>query len=58
MKKHLSMCAGKAGYIFSFDNGKIFDYQDRYKNFGDLLFSIYYDFETTTGGVVFFDVCG
>ena len=55
MKQHLSICAGKAGYTFSFDNGKIVDYQDRYKNFGDLTFSIYYDFETTTGGVVFFD---
>ena len=55
MKKHLSICAGKAGYTFSFDNGKFVDYQDHYKNFGDLPFSVYYDFETTTGGVVFFD---
>ena len=55
MKKHLSICAGKAGYTFSFDNGKFVDYQDHYKNFGDFPFSVYYDFETTTGGVVFFD---
>ena len=41
MKKHLSVFAGKAGYTFSFDNGKIVDYQDHYKNFGDLPFSIY-----------------
>ena len=32
MKHHLSICAGKAGYTFSFDNGKIVDYQDHYKN--------------------------
>ena len=32
MKKYLSICAGKAGYTFSFDNGKIVDYQDHYKN--------------------------
>ena len=35
--------------------GKVIDYQDHYKNFGDVSFSIYYDFETTTGSVVFFD---
>ena len=53
MEKHLSCCAGKAGFTFSFDNGKILDYQDHYKNIGDLSFSLYYDFETTTGSVVF-----
>ena len=51
----MSCCAGKAGFIFSFDNGKIIDYQDHYKNLGDVPFNVYYDFETTTGSVVFFD---
>lgn len=55
MKKHLACCSGKAGFTFSFDNGKIVDYQDHYRNLGNLPFSIYYDFETTTGSVVFFD---
>ena len=55
MKKHLSCCAGKAGFVYSFDNSKIIDYQDHYKNLGDVPFSIYFDFETTTGSVVFFD---
>ena len=55
MQKHLSVCSEKAGFTYSFDNGKILDYQDHYKNLGDLPFSIYYDFETTTGNVVFFD---
>ena len=45
MKKHLSCCTGKAGFIFFFDNGQIVDYQDHYRNLGDLPFSIYYDFE-------------
>ena len=53
MEKHLSCCAGKAGFTFSFDNVKILDYQDHYKNIGDLPFSLYYNFETTTGSVVF-----
>ena len=55
MQKHLSVCAGKAGFTFSFDNGKIIDYQEHYKNLGDVPFSVYYDFETTTGSVAFFD---
>ena len=55
MKKHLSICSGKAGFTFSFDNGKIVDYQDHYRDSGNLPFSIYYDFKTTTGSVVFFD---
>ena len=56
MEKHLSCCASKAGFTFSFDNGKIIDDQNHYKNLGDLPFTIYYDFETTAGSVVFFDV--
>ena len=54
MQKHLPVCSGKAGFTYSFGNGKIIDYQDHYKNLGDLTFSVYYDFETTTGSVVFF----
>ena len=55
MKKHLSICSGKAGFTFSFDNGKIVDYQGHYRDSGNLPFSICYDFKTTTGSVVFFD---
>ena len=56
MKEHLSSSAGKAGFTFSFDNGKVIDYQDHYSNLGDMLFSIYFYFETTTGNVGgFFD---
>ena len=54
MKEHLSCCAGKAGFAFSFDNGKVIDYQDHYSNLVDVPFSMYFDFETTTGNVVFF----
>ena len=54
-ENHLSCCAGRAGFTFSFDNGKIIDYQNHYKNLGDVSFSIYYEFETTTGSIVFFD---
>lgn len=55
MEKHISCCSGQADSNFSFDNGKVIDYQDNYKKIGDLPLAIYYDFETTTGCVVFFD---
>lgn len=54
MNHHLSVCAAKAGVTYSFDNGKIIDYQDNYKFMGDIPFSVYFDFDTTTGSVVFF----
>ena len=54
MQKHLSVCTWKTGYEFTFDNGKIIDYQEHYSNIGDVPFSVYYDFETTTGSAVFF----
>ena len=54
MNHHLSACAAKAGVTYSFDNGKIIDYQDNYKFMGYIPFSVYFDFDTTTGSVVFF----
>ena len=54
MDKHLSICAAKEGITYSFDNSQIIDYQDNYKYMGDLPFSVYFDFKTTTGSAVFF----
>ena len=55
MNHNLSVFAATAGVTYSFDNGKIIDYQGNYKFIEDVPFSIYFDFETTTGSVVFFD---
>lgn len=55
MNEHLSACTNKAGFTYSFDNGKIIDYQDNFKFMGDVPFSICFDFETTMRSVVFFD---
>ena len=54
MKEHLSCCSGKAGFTFSFDNGKVIDYQDHYNNLGNMPLSEYFDFEIATGNVFFF----
>ena len=55
MQQHIATCAGQAGFSYSFDNGWEINYQDNYKKIGDLPFALYYDFETTTGSVLFFD---
>ena len=55
IKKHISTCSGQAGFNFVFDNGKIVDYQENYKKIGDHPFSMFFDFETKTRSVVFFD---
>ena len=55
MKEHIDSCAGQVGFSYSFGNGKIISYQDNFRKLGDLPFAVYYDFETTTGSVVFFD---
>ena len=54
MQEHISCCAGQAGFNFSFDIGKIINYQDNFNKTEDLPFSIYYNFETTSRSAVFF----
>ena len=60
MEEHIFCCAGQAGFNFSFDNGNIINYLNSFKKIGDLPFSVYYDFKTTTGSEVFLmqNVCG
>ena len=55
MKKHLSICGARQGITYSFDNSQILNYQDHFKYQVDLLFSVYFDFETTMGNAVFFN---
>ena len=55
MKKYLSICAAKEDIKYFFDNGQMLDYQDNFKYQGDLPFSVYFDFETTTSSAVIFD---
>ena len=55
MKKHMSICAAREGITYSFDNGQIINFQDNLKYLGDVPFTVYFDFETTTGDFSFFD---
>ena len=53
MEKHTKVFAAKEGIVYSFENGKITSFQDNFKYLGDIPFTVYFDFNTTTGDVVF-----
>ena len=54
MKEHLRICKEREGITYSFDNGQIITFQDNLEYLGDAPFTVYFDFETTTGDSVFF----
>ena len=55
MTAHVKCCAGQAGYSYVFNNS-IVNYQENFSKIGNLPFSIYYDFETTTGSAIYHDL--
>ena len=55
MNKHIKICAAKEGIVYNFENEKITSFQDNFKYLGDVPFTVFFDFETTTGDIVFSD---
>ena len=55
MAKHNTVCAAKERIIYTFDNRKIISFQDNFKVLADVPFTVYFDFETTTGNTLFLD---
>ena len=55
MKKHLPAFSAKGGMTYAFDIGQIVIFQDNFKYLGDVPFTVYFDFETTTGNSPFSD---
>ena len=55
MKKHLAICTAREGTTCSFDNGQIITFQDIFKYLSDVPFTVYLDFDVTSGDSVFFD---
>ena len=41
--------------VYSFENKKIISFQDNFKNLGDVLFTVYFDIQTTTVHDIFED---
>ena len=54
IKKHTQVCAAKEGITYCFNSGEIISFQDNLEYLGDIPFTVYFDFETTTGDTVFF----
>ena len=54
MKKHTKVCEAKEGVTYKFDNGNIISFEDNFKYMGNVPFTVYFDFATTTGNAVFF----
>ena len=51
---HVKCCAGQAGYSLVF-NQSVVNYQENFNKIADVPFSVYYDFETTTGSAIYTD---
>ena len=54
MAAHVKVCAGQAGHSLIFDQSVV-NYQENFNKISDVPFSIYYDFETTTGSAIYTD---
>ena len=48
-KKHVKCCSSIARISYKFNNRKIVSFQDNFKYMGNLPFTVYFNFETTTG---------
>ena len=45
---HLKICSGKPGVVYNFCSQTLTNFEDNYSAIGDVPFSIYFDFETTS----------
>ena len=50
----MKVCAAKGGITYCFNNGEMISFQDNFKFLSDVPFTVYLDFETSTGVTVFF----
>ena len=47
-ENHLKVCSGKPGIIYNFCSQTLTSFEDNFKSKGDVPFTIYFDFETTS----------
>ena len=55
MTKHLEIWSVREGITYSFDNSQIITFQDNFKSLSEVPFTVYFEFERTTGDSVFFN---
>ena len=53
--KHRKRWTSREGIVYSFENDKIISFQDNFRQMGDVPFTFYFHFETTTGNDIFKD---
>ena len=46
-KRHINNCFGRPGVIYNFNNPDLVSYQDKFHAKGEVLFVVYFDYETT-----------
>ena len=47
-ERHLKVCSGKPGIVYNFCSQTLTSFEDNYKSKGDVPFTFYFDFETTS----------
>ena len=47
-ENHLKVCSGKPGIVYKFCSQTLTSFEDNFKSKGDVPFTIYFDFETTS----------
>ena len=47
-ENHLKVCSGKPGIVYNFCSQTLTSFEDNFKSKGDVPFTIYFDFETTS----------
>lgn len=53
--QHTKVCSGIAGLVYKLESNKIISFQDNFRYMGDLRFTVYFDFKTTTGDSILHD---
>ena len=53
LAKHVKRCSSIERILYSFDNVKIISFQDNFGRLGDVPFNVYFDFEASTGDIIF-----
>ena len=55
IKTHTDVCPAMENITYCFRNGEIVSFQDNFRYLGNVQFTVYFDFKTTTANAVIFD---
>lgn len=55
VEKHMKVRASQEGVLYTLENNKLVSFRDNFKLLLDVPFTVYFDFETTTGDATYSD---